>query len=502
MADEDNGKAKDLLDWLGARSLPDFARARWLGAGVGLLLLGLFLLAFGAAGLVLIHTIGQAMNPDAEGPNLGAGALIAALLGAPFLIWATMIKQRTLALSETALFNDRLNAAVEALYSRRQVTRATTANGEEKILTEWEDDIVQRSAAVDRLEGLANERANEASRIASMLSVYVRELSRQFPAKESPRSLWLELVEAQEGSPPMGEEEALYKLNFHPDDVTVDALKSWAGHLRPFRTDVEKATQALGRLTSRQQQWPDIPLDLRDANLQGFNLSSLEFSNANLSGARMEGASLGGTRLRGANLTKASIEGADLSQAIMDWAQLSGTRMAGAVLTCAHLKRADLSDAIAEGATLTRARMQGANLFRARLAGAHLAGAHLNDALLSMSRLEGATLTGARLEGANLSGARMDRTNLTWARVNSATILTAAGLRGSAVKLVDFSETPISSDQLASLFGDGSTILAQGMIRPSNWPSARLRWVDFIEEWGRWSSDPAGYMPPPPPKVD
>jgi hypothetical protein len=45
MVDYDKGKARDLLDWLGVRALPDFTKARWLGAGAGILLAALFVLA-------------------------------------------------------------------------------------------------------------------------------------------------------------------------------------------------------------------------------------------------------------------------------------------------------------------------------------------------------------------------------------------------------------------------------------------------------------------------
>jgi hypothetical protein len=35
---------------------------------------------------------------------------------------------------------------------------------------EWEDDVVRRNAAIDRLEGLVRERPEEAERVARLLS--------------------------------------------------------------------------------------------------------------------------------------------------------------------------------------------------------------------------------------------------------------------------------------------------------------------------------------------
>jgi hypothetical protein len=130
-----------------------------------------------------------------------------------------VIKQKTLALSETALFNDKVNAALQGLNSRRQITRVITAGGEEKILTEWEDDIVQRNGAIDRLEGLANERPSEVPRIASMLSVYVRELSSVSDPQTHPRQKYSELVDPISDTVSLSKDEALEQLGVTEDDI-------------------------------------------------------------------------------------------------------------------------------------------------------------------------------------------------------------------------------------------------------------------------------------------
>ena len=304
------------MEWLGLNPAPDFTKARFFGILVSVVVAIFFMVALPfamfATWAVMFGTVRDVLTNEAVGPNLGAGALIAAVLGAPFLIWSTVIKQRTLTLSQTALFNDKVNAALQGLYARRQITRVV---GEDAatVLTEWEDDIVQRNGAIDRLEGLANERPSEVPRIANMLSVYVRELSRG-------------------------------RAKNYPDgaDASPDDLSNWAHSLQPFRTDVEKAAQTLGRLRDIMGADLDaITIDLRGANLQGFDLNNLCFDIAKLQRARMEGADLTEARLAGADLRFARMEGAYLREARLEGANLSMAQMDAAT----DLTDADISQA-------------------------------------------------------------------------------------------------------------------------------------------------------------
>ena len=433
--------------------------------------------------------------------NLGTGALIVALLGAPFLIWSTVIKHNTLetarkslGLQETAAFNQKINDALQGLYSRRQITRpikvGTDENAEEKILTEWQDDIVQRNGAIDRLGALARERPTEAPRIANILSVYVRELSKLSEPQSHPRQAWIDLVDPLDGSDGLTDAQARAKLGISPDeDLSVKALQTWTRGLVPFRTDVEKAVQTLGML----KRIPgvvvnDITLDLRKTNFQGFDLSELDLSKANLSHARMEGADLSEARMEAASLRDAQLEGASLS----------GTRLVAASLSCARM----------EGVNLRRATMKWANLFGTRLEEATLRDVNLEGANLTSARLEGADLFESQMEGANLSGARLNSANL-WgvhmaaadfsnARFDSSTIWTNAKTCGASVQFLNFATTPITADQINQTFGDGSTQLPDHISWPAHWPMAKLDPRTFRTELEKWRENPDGYTPPDP----
>ena len=110
MAENEENRAvpKDFLDWLGLTSVPRWAKARLLGSLFGLIIVGFFGIAICAAAAVLIKTIAAVFGAGVEGPNLGAGALIAAILGGPFLIWGTVLKHRALGFQKEGHITDRI----------------------------------------------------------------------------------------------------------------------------------------------------------------------------------------------------------------------------------------------------------------------------------------------------------------------------------------------------------------------------------------------------------
>ncbi len=114
-------------------------------------------------------------------------------------------------------------------------------------------------------------------------------------------------------------------------------------------------------------QHPDIPLDLRGANLSNADLSNADLRGTILSKANLRGTILSKANLSEANLSEASLIGADLSYANLSEADLRG----------AELFRADLSYADLIGADLSRADLSYVNLSEANLSEANLSRAYL-----------------------------------------------------------------------------------------------------------------------------
>ena len=341
--DQRNQQNVGFYEWLGLNKAPNWVKSRALGGFAGflitlaiLLLIVLFMLALAAAFVVVYQTISP--SEDVETPNLGVRALLTALLSAPFIIWRTMVAQWTVDHQRESLFNDKLNAASKDLAAWREVTRVVGEDGDERVLTTREPDLVTRATAIDRLYGLIKERPSEASRIAAMLSLYVREHTVQVGDKIP-------------DVPPVPV----------PENATPDELREWAFSLQVGRSDLQKAVQAIGRIRDIPGvELEDNAIDLRGANLQAMDLSGLNLGKGKWQSAQMQGASLMGTQMQGAKLLGAQMQGAYLISAQMQGADLSFARMQGAILWSAQMQGANFRDAQMQGADLRDALMQGA----------------------------------------------------------------------------------------------------------------------------------------------
>ncbi|MEL6450851.1 MAG: pentapeptide repeat-containing protein [Pseudomonadota bacterium] len=339
---------------------------------VGILLLGLF-------GLIWSTLEASGRTNDYMFYVLRIGGLTAvlgAVIGLPFALIRLGLTERQASTAENSNRIEQLKlnqTAADNLAARRQIT---VGEGEH-IRDIWQDDIVQRNSAIDRLEGLAREEPAEVLGIAGLLSVYVRELSAEFPPQD----------------PPTG--------------ASTGQLKEWARSLPKLRSDMEKAAQTLSEMN------------------------------------RIHGAPLknGEIALRGANLQRADLTNRNFEKARLNLSQM-------------------------QGADLSGAQMQGANIFEAGMQGADLSGA----------QMQGADLSGAQMQGADLRGAQFD----------NATDLTAATLRGAAVKNVDFTDVPQIIPFLDDIFGDATTSLPEGEYREPYWTGKELDLDEFDDAWRAW----------------
>jgi uncharacterized protein YjbI with pentapeptide repeats len=150
---------------------------------------------------------------------------------------------------------------------------------------------------------------------------------------------------------------------------------------------------------------PDPVLELKNAGLDGANLSELTLHNACLNGADLRGADLHGADLEGSNLNQADLRGANLRGADLSGADLSGANL---------LPYDENNPATWNKHNLEKRRTlnNGASFYRKRL------GLKVRKDLkvrmgLKVTELSGATLSEAQfcnawLHGVNLSGADLD----------------------------------------------------------------------------------------------
>ncbi len=128
----------------------------------------------------------------------------------------------------------------------------------------------------------------------------------------------------------------------------------------------------------RQENKNEMPsfknADLRNAQLEGYDLWWVKLLGANLEGANLRKSKLKQADLRRAVLTHANLEGANLSFARFKEADLKGAQLQNANLCAADLSNADLDGANLIGANLTRANLVETNFHNAILDGCKVYG--------------------------------------------------------------------------------------------------------------------------------
>jgi uncharacterized protein YjbI with pentapeptide repeats len=270
--------SKELIAWLGFANPPDFSKSKLLGSFLGF---GLFVLSIGYVCLCIflffdIYRAGMKFGPYSDQVNSTAirnvGLVFAALLGAPFLIWRTLLAAKQTRLSEESLFNEKLREAAVGLLAQQETTERVEYSDSSTVLRELSEDLVARVAAIERLEALAEENPQSSPRVARLLAAYVRG---NFPTIESTPSTNIDIVPVP-------------------------------------RSDLQAAISAIGRVLESAQsndsrKWR---LDLKACDLTGvsfngsfravdFSQSKIEcsiFRNANCEGAYFTRASLNYSR--------------------------------------------------------------------------------------------------------------------------------------------------------------------------------------------------------------
>ena len=483
---------KDVFDWLNLKEVPDWAKARPLGALVGLLLMVLFGLALAALVGVLFHTIHQAFSPGSDGPNLGAGALIAALLGAPFVIWGTVLKHRTVTFQKEGHITDRINKAVEMLGAEKTVDRigraVTIWTGRPRIVThlvekdkDWT--VPERSIEVNRFWDRTDLDEGQ-----EFIGLHIE--TKQWPSKRT-------IIEWQ-GIPisPNPDEHIDSLGDWQAFSETVPNIEVRIGAILSLERIAQDSTAydkgrdhvrvmeilcAYVRENSNARKPVDFPegewLPLKDGATEEERAAQHERFGSDfpekkawkwaqaLSPPRADIATaltVLGRRTPEQRKVEAAwpdrkteattwpfdtpcpqlpakpddelIAAEEISQfkaALDAWTKtLSDYPGYRLDLRGTNLQGADLSLFVLAGAKLNEARMEGADLRETRMQGCSLCKAQLEGANLRKARMEGAILLEARMEGAYLVRARMEGADLSTARMEGA-ILRKARMAGT-----------------------------------------------------------------------
>jgi hypothetical protein len=443
-----------------------------------------FLVALGATATVLFDTIRGALAPigSATSPNLGAGALIAAILGSPFVIWATVLKHRTLAYQTDSAITDRISKAVEQLGADKEVSRPMrnvtyTLGGDTFSVFEGRDDvadiptdatdivrgewnIVQRTVpnievrigailSLERIaqDSTAHDHGRDHVRVMEILCAYVRENAPASGARDHEFGEWEPL---KDGATVEERETRQKNRVVRLMSLLIEGLeRQWSRSIPPPRADIAIALQVLGRRSQGQRHveaaWPtapdasthwvfdtpcpDLADDPREATqspdaLDDFleELKKWKYRIEDYPGYRLD---LRNTNLQGADLSGLVLSGARLNEVRLEGANLEQTKMAGTILRRARMAGANLLKARLEATDLFEARLEAANLLVTRLDGADLRKARMEGAYFTGTSMNGAGIIDAQMAGADFLVARMEGAILDGARMDRAFLMGA-----------------------------------------------------------------------------
>jgi len=516
----DRKPQRDMLEWLGIRKTPNWQVARAIGPVISmfiaLLIAGAYFAAFAIVYGVLF---------GGGAASLGTGALIAALLGAPFVIWGTVLRHQTLRYQKEGHITDRITAAVEQLgvektisYVARNISHPAVPPEEREgcdnehvdrlqrinaktdsvirtidpefkygrwsVFTETVPNIEVRIGAILSLERIAqdstiNDKGRDHVRVMEILCAYVRENA---PASEAsafpfPQEYKQESLEAKRTPP-------------------------WAAITNEFklRSDVQLALSVIGRRTPEQMNIEanhpmnsgnGYRLDLSHTNLRYADLEYKNFSNASFFRSQMQvafcrGADLSGSNFRYTQLTAAQAQKANLSKANLELADLS---------------HAELTDAVLSDCTMSDTHFVRTNLKGAELWFCKNKNNEMRRAFFMESDLKGALMGGDLLGVAFSLRVRPDESiprNIYGVGFRECRIAGTRRIFGDI-----HHESAIPAEWLGKkTFGDASVILPEGMDRPAHWPDWEMP-LDgphaFHPEWRKWQADPERYVPPPSP---
>jgi uncharacterized protein YjbI with pentapeptide repeats len=299
-------------------------RGQGITVFLGLLWIGLFGLTIVAAYL----GVWEAIHPkDASSqPNLGLGALLAALLGSPFVIWGTWLKYQTVRFQKEGHMTDRINTAVEQLGAEKTVkVPGKDADGKDITIEETRPNIEVRIGAILSLERIAqdstiHDKGRDHVRVMEILCAYVRENAKA---------------------------------------VTLEPRTEEAPVPEP-RLDIKIAVDVLKRRNLQQ-------LSIEEDVKYRLDLRAVDFGGVDFSKGNMSGTVFAHCRFEFANFEDADLRGALFFGSLINFAWWRGADITGATFDNCILNRPEKLAGRSSWRTPTLAKVKGVSVVSADL---------------------------------------------------------------------------------------------------------------------------------------
>lgn len=293
-----------------------------------------------------------------EGDSKGYAVLLAAIVGAPLVVWRTVVAHMQSNTAAQGLITDRINKAVEQLGAEKTVWEGGGQSSK--------PNLEVRLGGIYALERIAQDSERDHIMVMEILCAYVRE-----------NSLTQNIAEYPYGATKFTEE-----------------WKDWYVKLPSLRIDIQAVIDVIARRNSRQigkEIVENYRLDLRYCNLRRADFRQGNFDRALMDACFMDTAQMNGVKLNGTQLHLAQLNGTDLDSAELNNAILINAKLYDSRLSKVKLKNSNLSSAL----------LSESWLFKAEIDGANLNGANLNNTELAF-----ATMTLASIRNTDISAAK------------------------------------------------------------------------------------------------
>lgn len=520
-----------MLDWLGIRHASDWQVARPLGKVVAvfitLLIAGAYFSAFAIVYAVLF---------GASAASLGTGALIAALLGAPFVIWGTVLKHQTLRYQKEGHITDRITSAVEQLGAEKAVNRigrpVTIWTGQperischkelmdkylneprsevtgsnwtqsynhetdevwegvlynistwpnEKTVIQWQGEEIapQDNEEIDKVgdwQVFTETEPNIEVRIGAILSLerIAQDSTLYDKGRDHVRVMEILCAYVRENAPASKAPDLPFPQGCKEDtiDEKRKSILSWRFSELTLRADVQLALSVIGRRTPQQVR---VERDHLSQDGTGYRI---DLSRANLRYANLEYLNFEKANFFHSQMQAAFCKGANFRGANFIYCELTGVSAAHANLSSAKIEMSDFSHATMTGAILCNCKMSHTHFVRTNLEDAELRILeNKNNSGVNRAFFIDCILKGAFIEGDLLGVIFSLRVppDETIPRDIYRVGFQECRIAGTHRIFGDaHNETAIPAEWLGATFGDASVILAEDMDRPAHWPKWEL----------------------------
>ncbi len=451
----------DIPGWFGLRRVMDWSKARWLGSLLSVVVFVLFVMAVTAAGWILLHAIFD-LGLGTPRTGFGTGAVIVALLGAPFVIWRAVVAQRQADIAQEGHITDRINTAVQGLGAEKEVSAigrpVTIWTGKPKTvvhLVENYDEFTPPPRSVER------------SRYHDITEVDPNYGDDVFDGLHVELTTWPEdrtVIEWQGKSLDVGEAEYIGPVgDWQVFTETVPNLEVRLGAIyaleriaQDSERDHVQIMEILCAYVRENSGREDLNLPIGEPTPYQW----VHWASPNLQTSRLD------------------VDAALTVVGRRSEARKQHERERG--------YRPEFEEVTLHAKVIRRADLTGADFFSAQMQGIMIGHMKLNGARFRLAQLQAATFISTEFKGTDFTNAKLDGAFIRGSEMDAETKFEGASLEGVALHRVDLTKVKQVAEHLEVTFGDGSVTLPEGCDRPTHWPKRELELQEFREAWREW----------------